>query len=50
MPARPAWSHAGRDHQFDFNQAPQIPVARIRNLAGGRYIECTEPLVFLGES
>lgn len=36
--------------EFDFNQAPRIPAARIRDLAGGGYIERTEPVVFLGES
>lgn len=36
--------------EFDFNQAPQIPAARIRDLAEGGYIERTEPVVLLGES
>ncbi len=36
--------------EFDFNQAPQIPAARLRDLAEGGYIERTEPVVFLGES
>ncbi len=35
--------------EFDFNQAPQIPAAKIRELAEGGYIERAEPVVFLGE-
>jgi DNA replication protein DnaC len=35
--------------EFDFNQAPQIPAARIRELAEGGYIERAEPVVLLGE-
>ena len=35
--------------EFDFNQSPQIPAARIRELAEGGYIERAEPVVFLGE-
>jgi DNA replication protein DnaC len=35
---------------FDFAQAPQIPAARIRDLAEGGYIERHEPVVLIGES
>ncbi|MBL8177147.1 MAG: ATP-binding protein [Bryobacterales bacterium] len=34
---------------FDFAQAPQIPAARIRELAEGGYIEQSEPVVLIGE-
>jgi DNA replication protein DnaC len=35
--------------EFDFNQAPQIPAGKIRELAEGGYIERNEPVVLLGE-
>ncbi len=35
--------------EFDFAQAPQIPVAQVRELAEGGYIERSEPVVFIGE-
>jgi DNA replication protein DnaC len=35
--------------EFDFAQAPQIPAAKIRELAEGGYIECNEPVVLMGE-
>lgn len=35
--------------EFDFAQAPQIPAARIRDLAEGGYIERNEPVVLIGE-
>src|SRR2546425_5596942 len=35
--------------EFDFNQARQIPAAKIRELADGGYIERAEPVVFMGE-
>jgi hypothetical protein len=35
--------------EFDFNQARQIPAAKIRELAEGRYIERAEPVVLVGE-
>jgi DNA replication protein DnaC len=35
--------------EFDFSQAPQIPAARIRELAEGGYIERKEPIVLIGE-
>jgi DNA replication protein DnaC len=35
--------------EFDFNQARQIPAAKIRDLAEGGYIERAEPVVFIGE-
>src|SRR5438105_5448888 len=35
--------------EFDFNQAPQIPSAKVRELAEGGYIERAEPVVFMGE-
>jgi DNA replication protein DnaC len=36
--------------EFDFSHAPQIPAARIRELAEGGYIERNEPVVLIGES
>src|SRR6266550_3504029 len=33
--------------EFDFNQAHQIPAAKIRELAEGGYIERAEPVVFM---
>jgi len=38
-----------RLEEFDFSQAPQIPAARVRDLAEGGYIERSEPVVFIGE-
>ena len=35
--------------EFDFSQSPQIPAARVRDLAEGGYIERSEPVVFIGE-
>src|SRR5712691_5780068 len=35
--------------EFDFNQARQIPAAKIRELAEGGYIERAEPVVLMGE-
>jgi DNA replication protein DnaC len=35
--------------EFDFGQAPNIPAARIRELAEGGYIERSEPVVLIGE-
>jgi DNA replication protein DnaC len=35
--------------EFDFNQARQVPAAKIRELAEGGYIERAEPVVFTGE-
>lgn len=35
--------------EFDFNQARQIPAAKIRELADGGYIQRAEPVVFMGE-
>src|SRR2546423_15543236 len=35
--------------EFDFAQSPQIPAARIRELAEGGYIERNEPVVLIGE-
>src|SRR5580700_5313345 len=35
--------------EFDFAQAPQIPAARMRELAEGGYIDRSEPVVFIGE-
>jgi DNA replication protein DnaC len=34
---------------FDFAQSPQIPAARVRELAEGGYIERSEPIVLIGE-
>jgi len=36
--------------EFDFGQAPQIPAARIRELAEGGYIERSEPVVLIGDA
>jgi DNA replication protein DnaC len=35
--------------EFDFAQAPLVPVARIRELAEGGYIERSEPVLLIGE-
>lgn len=35
--------------EFDFAQSPQIPAARIRELAEGGYIEQSEPVVLIGD-
>lgn len=35
--------------EFDFSEAPQIPAARVRDLAEGGYIERSEPVVLIGE-
>jgi DNA replication protein DnaC len=35
--------------EFDFGQAPQIPAARVRDLADGGYITRAEPVVFIGD-
>jgi len=35
--------------EFDFAQAPQIPAARMRELAEGGYIDRSEPIVLIGE-
>ena len=35
--------------EFDFAQAPQVPAAKIRELAEGGYIERNEPVVLIGE-
>ena len=35
--------------EFDFAQSPQIPAARIRDLAEGGYIARSEPVVLIGE-
>jgi len=35
--------------EFDFGKAPQIPAAKIRELAEGGYIERSEPVVLIGE-
>lgn len=35
--------------EFDFAQAPQIPAAKIRELAEGGYLDRNEPVVFIGE-
>lgn len=34
---------------FDFTQAPQLPAAKIRDLAEGGYIDRSEPVVLIGE-
>ncbi len=38
-----------RWEDVDFAQAPQIPAARVRELAEGGYIERSEPVVLIGE-
>ena len=35
--------------EFDFDKAPQIPAAKIRDLAHGGYIERSEPIVLIGD-
>ena len=35
--------------EFDFAKAPQIPAAKIRDLAQGGYIERSEPIVLIGD-
>ena len=36
--------------EFQFEQAPQVPAALLRNLAEGGYLERSEPVIFLGEA
>ena len=36
--------------EFNFEVAPHLPAARLRQLAEGQYIEKTEPLVFIGDT
>ena len=36
--------------EFDFAEAPQIPVATLRTLAEGEYLSRAEPVLFLGET
>ena len=35
--------------EFDFAQAPQLPAAKLRELAEGGYIERSEPVLLIGE-
>jgi DNA replication protein DnaC len=35
--------------EFDFTQAPQIPAAKIRELADGGYIDRAEPVLLIGD-
>ncbi len=35
--------------EFDFHKAPQIPAAKIRELAEGGYIDRSEPVVLIGD-
>jgi DNA replication protein DnaC len=35
--------------EFDFTKAPQIPAAKMRDLAQGGYIERSEPIVLIGD-
>ncbi len=35
--------------EFDFTKAPQIPVAKVRELAEGGYIDRSEPIVLIGD-
>lgn len=34
---------------FDFGRSPQLPEARIRELAGGEYVDRAEPVLLIGE-
>lgn len=36
--------------EFHFEEAPHLPAALIRNLAGGGYIDRSEPVIFLGDT
>src|SRR6187399_37593 len=36
--------------EFDFAKTPQVPAARIRELAEGGYLQRSEPIVLIGES
>jgi len=36
--------------EFEFEKAPSVPAALIRNLADGDYIKRCEPVIFLGET
>ena len=36
--------------EFEFEKAPLIPAALIRNLADGEYLKRSEPILFLGEA
>ncbi len=36
--------------EFEFEKAPVVPAALIRNLAGGGYLKRSEPVIFLGET
>jgi DNA replication protein DnaC len=36
--------------EFEFEKAPLLPVALLRNLAEGGYLERSEPVLFLGEA
>ena len=48
-PRRGCKSNRTPMEEFDFAQAPQIPAAKIRDLAEGGYIERSEPVVLSGE-
>ncbi len=36
--------------EFEFQQAPKIPAAQVRNLAEGGYLSRSEPIILLGET
>ena len=36
--------------EFEFQQAPEIPAAQVRNLAEGGYLSRSEPIILLGET
>ena len=36
--------------EFNFDEAPHIPAALIRNLAEGGYLSRSEPIIFLGDT
>jgi DNA replication protein DnaC len=36
--------------EFGFSDAPHIPVALVRNLVEGGYLQRSEPIIFLGEA
>lgn len=36
--------------EFEFEKAPSVPAALIRNLSGGSYLKGSEPVIFLGDT
>src|SRR6202165_5320685 len=35
--------------EFDYTQSPNVTAAKMRDLAEGGYIECAEPVLFIGD-